>query len=178
MTIHFKMTKRLRDVTIHDLVRPHPFAAERVGFLSCKPAASPSGLLILAESFHPVADEDYLPDLAVGAMMGPDAIRKALSFAYNHPSCTFHVHLHNHKGLPAFSKIDLRESAKFVPDFFNVRPNLPHGALILSRNSGVGRCWCRSAEPRTWISRITFVGSPMEFIQNLWPQTDFNDKIS
>ena len=178
MTIHFKMTNRLRDVTIHDLVRPHPFAAERVGFLSCRPATSPSGLLILADSFHPVADEDYLPDLAVGAMMGSDAIRKALSFAYNHPACMFHVHLHNHKGLPAFSKIDLGESAKFVPDFFNVQPNHPHGALIFSRDSGVGRCWNSSTEPPAWISSITFVGSPTTLIRNLCPQQDSNDKIS
>lgn len=178
MTIHLKMTRRLRDIALRDLARPHPFAAERVGFVSCKTATSPGGLIILAAEYHPVADEDYLPDQWVGAMMGPDAIRKALQFAYNHPASMFHVHVHNHKSTPAFSTTDLRESVKFVPDFFNVQPNFPHGAVILSKDSGVARCWYSSAEPPTWVSRITFVGSPMEFIQGLWLQADFNDKAS
>jgi len=166
MTIRFKMTKRLRDFVLTDLMRTHPFAAERVGFLSCKPAASLGGLIILAAAYHPVADEDYLPDHWVGAMMGPNAIREALQFAYNHPASMFHIHLHNHRGVPAFSTTDLGESAKFVPDFFNVQPNLPHGALILSRDSCVGRCWYRSTEPPVWISRIIFIGSPMKLIQS------------
>lgn len=178
VTIYFKMTRRLWEMVLHDLARRHPFAAERVGFLSCKPAASPGGLIILAADYHPVGDEDYLPDQWVGAMMGPNAIRKALQFAYNYPASMFHVHLHDHKGTPSFSKTDSRESAKFVPDFFNVQPNFPHGALIFSKDSIVGRCWYRSTEAPVWISKFTFVGSPMRLVQTLWPQTDIIDKVS
>jgi len=154
------------DAALNDLARPHPFAAERVGFLSCKAAETLSGLVILAAAYLSVVDEDYLPDWSVGAMMGPDAIRKALQYAYNSASSMFHVHLHNHEGMPAFSTTDLRESGKFVPDFFNVQPSLPHGAIILSQNSAVGRCWYRSMQAPVWISKITFVGSPMIFFQN------------
>jgi hypothetical protein len=164
-------------MVLHDLARRHPFAAERVGFLSCKTATSPGGPMILAAGYHPVADEDYLRDQWVGAMMGPNAIRKALQFAYNHPASMFHVHLHDHTGIPKFSKTDSREAAKFVPDFFNVQPNFPHGALIFSKDSAVARCWYRLAETPAWISKITFVGSPMKFIQIQWPQTDINDKV-
>lgn len=52
---------------LEDLARPHDFAFERVGFLSCRPARTSSGLLLLAESFHSLADEDYLPDETVGS---------------------------------------------------------------------------------------------------------------
>jgi hypothetical protein len=178
MTIQFKITRRLQDKVLRDLSRPHPFACERVGFISCKPAASRNGLIILAGEYHAVADEDYLPDQLVGAMMGPGAIRKALQFAYNHRVSMFHVHAHDHTGIPRFSTTDLRESTKFVPDFFNVQPNLPHGALILSRDSGIARCWYGSTELPIWISKITVVGSPMTFIHALWQQKDSSDKIS
>ncbi len=89
----------------------------------------------------------------------------------------FHIHLHDHTGIPKFSKTDSREAAKFVPDFFNVQPNFPHGALILSKDSVVARCWYRLTETPAWISKITFVGSPMKFIHIQWPQTDINDKV-
>src|SRR5437867_11322956 len=102
MTIKFKMTGRLYRAMQHDLVRPHPFAAERVGFISCRVGALlPEGLIILAHEYHPVNDADYLNDEAVGAMMGPAAIRKALQFAYNNPVSMFHVHMHDHACRPA-----------------------------------------------------------------------------
>lgn len=164
--IHFKITRRLCNLILRDLRCPHPFAAERVGFISCRPATSPNGLIILAAAYHPIADEDYLRDQWVGAMMGPAAIRKALQFAYNNVVSMFHVHLHDHKGVSAFSKTDLDESAKFVPNFFNVQPKLPHGHLVLSKDSGLARCWCHSSEKPAWVSKITFVGAPLELAQN------------
>lgn len=163
----FKITSQLRESILEDLSRSHPFAAERVGFISCRAATTPSGLLVLAANYHSVADEDYLPDLTVGAMMGPGAIRKALQLAYNSPSCMFHIHLHDHDGSPKFSTIDLRENAKFVPDFFNVQPSRPHGALVLSRTSAIGRYWMTRRAGPQWFSRITFVGSPLFFINYL-----------
>src|SRR5579859_2844147 len=102
MTIHFKIAQSLRRDVLRHLSKPHPFAAERVGFLSCGVASTPAGLLILAEQFHPVATKDYLRDLTVGAMMGPVAIRKALQFAYNNERSMFHVHCHDHRGRPGF----------------------------------------------------------------------------
>lgn len=41
-----------------------------------------------------------------------------------------HVHLQEHRGRPGFSRTDLSENALFVPDFWNVQPNLPHGAVV------------------------------------------------
>lgn len=165
--IQLKITQQLREEMLQDLARGHPFAAERVGFLSCRPAAMPGGLLVLGISYHPVADEDYLPDSRVGAMMGPAAIRKALQFAYNHSVSMFHVHVHDHRGVPGFSSTDLKETAKFVPDFFHVQPNLPHGALVLSRDSGIARCWPGFRKPPSWVHKLTFVGSTLTLIHRL-----------
>lgn len=73
--------------------------------------------------------------------MNSSAIRKAIQFSYKHRRAIFHVHRHEHKGMPQFSPIDLSESAKFIPNFWNVQPNLPHGIIVLSYDSMAGLCW-------------------------------------
>ena len=164
MNIHFKMTQQLRAEMLADLARPHEFAFERVGFISCQAARTPTCLLLLAQSFHPVADEDYLPDESVGAMMGTDAIRKALELAYNTGVAMAHVHCHDHKGKTWFSGIDLKESAKFIPDFFKVCPNVPHTAIVFSRDSAAGLCWTAKTGRPQVINKISVVGNPLEVI--------------
>lgn len=141
MRMIFKLAGSFLRSVRRDLERPHPFAAERVGFISARAAASSHSLILIAEGYHPVADTDYLDDMTVGALMGPDAIRKALDVALLQPVGMFHVHIHDHKGRPRFSPTDTQEQHKFVPDFFTVRPSLPHGAIVLSRDRFVGRVW-------------------------------------
>jgi hypothetical protein len=142
MKITFKVPQQLVTDIRLDLRRPHPFAAERVGFVVCRFGVSTtSKLLILALQYVPVADEDYVKDYRYGALLGPEGFRKAFQFAFSNDVGIFHVHLHDHQGRPGFSRIDKQEMAKYVPDFFNVRSNLPHGALVLSQNSLAGSCW-------------------------------------
>jgi hypothetical protein len=124
-----------------DLERPHAFAAERVGFISVRAANARENLLLLAQGYHPVEDSDYVNDPSVGAMMGQEAIRKALNIALLQPVGMIHVHMHGHGGVPGFSKIDLSEQLYFVPDFFKVRKGMPHGAVVLSLDKAAGRIW-------------------------------------
>lgn len=149
----------------NDLARKHPFAAERVGFLFCRAGKlADDGLVILGAGYDPVADEDYIDDPRVGAMMGPGAIRKALQRAYNGGAediSIFHVHMHDHGGLPGFSKVDLDESRKFVPDFFNAAAAMPHGAIVLSRDNAAGLCWRAQHEEPTPIDSFISVGAPL-----------------
>ena len=97
MRVLFKITSSLLEIVRGDLLRPHAFAFERVGFLSCRFAdLKPFGLIILACDYLSVADGDYVKDSTVGAMMGSEAIRKALQFAYKNDVGMFHVHMHDH----------------------------------------------------------------------------------
>lgn len=141
MKIIFRATDRFLDDVRHDLARPHPFAAERVGFISARAAATPETLLLLAADYHPLADDEYVDDPSVGAMMGQEAIRKALDLALMQPVGVIHVHMHEHHGRPHFSRVDVREQVKFVPDFFKVRREMPHGAIVLSLDRANGRIW-------------------------------------
>ncbi|MHB8562407.1 MAG: hypothetical protein ACYDDA_00405 [Acidiferrobacteraceae bacterium] len=164
MTVLFKLTRDLVNEVRRDLARPHPFAAERVGFISCRVGRlSPSGVIVLAHNYYPVADDDYMDDPTVAAMMGPGAIRHALEHAYNTGSSMFHVHQHEHRGPPAFSRIDTREARKFVPDFWHVQPKMPHGAIVLSLNAATGLCWLPTTREVVKIAKITMVGAPLAY---------------
>ena len=150
-----------------DLRQPHAFAGERVGFLTCRVGRLlGDDFVILAQQWHAVADEDYVDDASVGAMIGAAAFRKILQYGYNNPVSVFHVHLHEHNGIPRFSRTDERETSRFVPDFWNVRPDFPHGALVLSQNSIAGKCWyplkCRPFP----ISEFRIVGAPLEWVRH------------
>src|SRR5208282_810120 len=156
MRIMFKLTKRLLEKVHARLEQSHPFAFERVGFLLCRSGRlDDGGVVILA---------DYLDDPGVGAMMGPNAIRKALQTSYNRQASMFHVHMHLHRGRPHFSGIDETESAKFVPDFWNVQPYLPHGAIVLSEDSACGKSWIPGLQAPVEISQFSVVGIPMRGI--------------
>lgn len=166
MKIIFKISSKLfKDIQM-DLARPHDVAAERVGFVGCPVSDIKNGLMILAENYYQVADDDYLDDQSVGAMMGPDAIRKALQTAYNHRLSMFHIHSHDHYGTPWFSRLDLRENTKFVPDFWNVQPNFPHGALVFSLDRAAGLCWIPRKKRPFRIDEIVIVGAPMKFVRH------------
>lgn len=168
MRVVFKISRSLLGKTFDDLRRSHPFAAERVGFLSCRVGGlMPSGWVVLARDFHPVADDDYLRDRTVGAMMGPAAIRKAMQIALNGEVCMFHVHVHGHRGQPSFSRVDLRETAKFVPDFWHVRPHLVHGAVVLSLDSATGLCWHPQYSKPLRFSNFSVVGAPMSVARSV-----------
>ena len=150
----------------HDLVRPHRFAHERIGFITTKAAQGKDHLAILAENYHPVADEDYVRDPAVGARIGQDALRKALNLALLNPVGVVHVHMHL---LPSkrlwFSGIDLVEMRNFMPDFFKVGPRMPHAAILLSPQSAAGLVWTvpDSVQP---FSEFNFLGAQMKVIRS------------
>jgi hypothetical protein len=160
----FKIDRPLWRAVQADLDRPHRFAHERVGFVSCKPAALDGGLLLLADTYHPIADDDYEDVRGDGAMMGPGAIRKALQIAYGSNVSMIHVHRHEHRGVPGFSRTDVRENAKFVPDFFKVRPKLPHGAVVMSHDAMAGEVWEPETMHRRPIDELALVGRPSWFL--------------
>jgi GAF domain-containing protein len=166
MTIIFRVRSDFLAEVRTDLHRRHAFAAERVGFIICRAGRlTEGGLAILAAGYDAVADEDYVEDRTVGAMMGPSAIRKALQRAYNGGAedlSIFHVHMHAHLGRTGFSAIDARESRKFVPDFFNVAPAMPHGAIVLSLDQAVGLCWPAPGAAPVPIDRFASVGAPLK----------------
>lgn len=161
MNIHFKITKTLLAGIRADLRRPHAFAHERVGFIAAGLAAAHDDLLILTREYRPVLDEEYLPDPSVGAMMSAEAIRRARQWAMNDRVAIFHVHTHGGRGVPGFSGIDMRENARFIPNFVSVAPHAVHGAIVLSDTAAFGQVWLGRDAPQAFVARFTEVGTPV-----------------
>lgn len=164
MKIHFKITVTLLDGIVADLRRTHPFAAERAGFIGCKLTKCRTGTLVLAHTYISLPDDWYVDDERFGCVFNLQAMRAAMQFALTNDASIFHVHLHDHSGLPWFSRPDIRESAQYIPDFWNVKPMLPHGTLVLSADAAAGLCWYPEIKKPIRISRITAVGFPMRFL--------------
>jgi len=162
MRIIFKATAALLNRIRADLGRPHAFAHERVGFIAAGLTAAAGNVLVLAHEYRPVEDRDYLPDRSVGAMMGPEAIRKALQWAMRSRVALFHVHSHGGYGIPWFSGVDLRENAKFVPDFFKVAPQCAHGAIVLTEDAANGQVWLDRRQPCRSIDAFSVTGVPLK----------------
>src|SRR3546814_13490546 len=80
-------------------------------------------------------------------MIGPDAMRKGLQFAYMSRSALVHLHTHGGTGRPEFSGVDLDDGKNFVPSFFNVVPHLPHALPVLSDESARGLLWMGKVQP-------------------------------
>jgi len=166
MKVIFRTTESFLESVRTDLIRPHPFAHERVGFITVRAAQGADHLVVLAQDYHPLADGEYLRDRSVGAMMGQEAIRKALDLALLNPVGIFHIHMHTLPGRRLwFSHIDLREQQRFVPDFFKVRPNMPHGAIVLSPQSAAGLAWLGPTEIVP-IAEFNFVGTQIKIVRS------------
>jgi len=164
MSVVFRSTDAFMARVRADLSRPHPFAYERVGFITIRAASSNGGLLLLAQEYFPVADNEYVRDSSVGAMLGQEAFRKALEIALLSRVGVLHVHQHELGKRLWFSTIDLREQLRFVPDFFKVCPHMPHGALVLSPYSAAGRVWLGPSEIRR-ITEFNSIGAQVR----VWP---------
>lgn len=162
MRVQFKITCTQLKAMRADLERPHEFAYERVGFLFCRfGSLVRGGVVVLALDYVPVSDDDYIPGSGLAAMIGPGAFRKALQRVLTDTVGAFHVHMHPHDGIPWPSGIDRSETAKFVPDFFNVRENVPHGAIILSNDRLSGRIWPGVDRKPISITEVKFIGAPL-----------------
>lgn len=161
MSVRFKIARELLKHIRTDLARPHAFAAERVGFVLAGLATCTNGTLALARGYIPVLDEDYRDDPSVGAMMGPEAIRKTQERALFDHQAIFHVHNHGGSGVPYFSGIDRRENARFIPDFSKVAPQNIHGAIVLSDDAAHGVYWSSQHGEPAPITAFTEIGAPM-----------------
>lgn len=141
MKCRIKITDTLLSNIHVDLHRRHPFAHERVGFITAGVARVSEGLMLFCRTYHPVADGDYEYSRSVGAQIGSNAMRNAIEAAYQNRSALIHVHTHGGIGQPEFSTTDLESAPEFVPGFFSALPRTPHGIVVLSNNSAQGLLW-------------------------------------
>lgn len=163
--VRIRLSKVLVEEMKADLRRPHPFAAERVGFLSVATGRGEGGeFLVLGLEYRPVAEDHYFEDSHVGVKIGVGAIREVVDRVRLGGRGVFHVHLHEHRGAPAFSYTDRREQPRLVESLRRLGGHVPHGMLVLSDDSASAWIWLPGASTRVRPKMITIVGYPMTFI--------------
>src|SRR5689334_4714517 len=96
-SVNVKMMADVRDQVLADLRRPHPFASERVGFLSSVGGnRDGANRLVFLVKYLPVPDRCYIEDPDVGARIDSTAIHSAMQHVLDNPGTgIFHVHLHD-----------------------------------------------------------------------------------
>lgn len=162
MKITIKLTGGLYAEIVHDLVRPHPFAAERVGFAFGRMGSS--GQQVLLNRYHSIPDDLYVNDPTVGARIGSEALIWAMQAVYQgRPTREgiFHVHLHGHKGKTQMSGVDSHELPKLLPGFRSVGRDAAHGIIILSLDHGSGWVWLPGHEETLRAESINVIGVPV-----------------
>jgi hypothetical protein len=165
--ITLRISSDLLAEILHDLRRPHDFAAERIGFLHCKQCALRSGRLLLGYKYCPIRDDQYLEDDSVGASFNGSAIREAMQTALTEGCSVLHVHLHGHRGRPGFSGVDKREMRQIMPCFVNLCPDRIHGALVLSLDSATANIWGTDLPPQGQsLHKISIVGNHLRYWVN------------
>lgn len=156
-----RLRRCLFEAMLADLHRPHAVAAERVGFLY-GPLAVLSGelTLVLPTRYAPVPDEEYLDDSSVGARIDTSAMRRAMQHTLSTGACCFHVHQHDHDGVPHPSGIDRRTIERFAPSLQVVAASARHGGLVLSETAATAIVWSPTAQ-RLEHARVSIVGTPL-----------------
>ncbi|MDD5259489.1 MAG: hypothetical protein PHD29_05935 [bacterium] len=162
MNINIRIPKVILNTIIKDLMRPHAYAAERIGFILGKLTITKTALILISK-YQSVADNNYINNPRVGACINSDAIRQVMQISLTDSLGVFHVHLHEYGAIPAFSSIDLREIARLIPSLQAVAPGLAHGALVFNKNNCAAKIWLPKKRVPTSAARISIVGWPMQF---------------
>jgi hypothetical protein len=137
--LEIKIPIKLFENMTEDLLRPHEFAFERMGFLFCKSTTDRS--ILFPYEYLSIDDENYIPDELVGARVNSIPLRKILQEALTNQVCVIHVHIHNHRGKPFFSTTDLDFLSEIVPPLRGVCPHMHHGAIVLSKDNFSGKIY-------------------------------------
>ena len=164
--MEIRLSGQLYNQVVADLIRPHPFAAERVGFLIGR-IGSTSGnpAAVLLTQYRTIPNDHYLDDPKVGARIGPKALATAMQLAHSgriSGEGIIHVHLHGHRGETSMSKTDQREIPGLLPGFRAVNPSAPHGIIILSLDHGSGWIWSPKATGIAQVELISVIGAPVK----------------
>lgn len=165
MKVEIRLTGSLHGEILRDLARPHPFAAERVGFVFGRVGTlAGEGRLIVLNRYHSIPDKKYIEDPSVDAKIGSDAITGAMQAVYyGRPARegVFHIHVHPHRGETGMSGVDARETPKMMPGFQSVGREAAHGIIILSLDHGAGWVWLPGRKDPIAADTISVIGKPL-----------------
>ncbi|MGH7626138.1 MAG: HesA/MoeB/ThiF family protein, partial [Gemmatimonadaceae bacterium] len=117
--------------------------------------------MVIAAGYRAVPDEQYVPGRGAGARIGVAAIREAIVCALTSGLGVFHVHLHDHAGIPSFSMTDRVEQTRLVQSLHAAQPTQPHGMIVVSADGANAWIWMPGETTPSVPARLALVGYPM-----------------
>jgi len=135
MRIEIKLTGTLYNGIMRDLARPHPFAAERAGFVCCRMGSLCGSKDLLSSS------ADIIQFRTVNMWKIPQSARgstatlllgqcKLFIRVGQNVKAFFTFHVHGHRGEPGMSFVDSRDLPKLISGFQSVGHEAVHGIII------------------------------------------------
>lgn len=168
MMLDVKLSGKLIEVMRSDLLRPHPFAAERIGFVRAKTTTTYGDRrLLLLSGYEPIPDNQYIRDRKVGARIDRLAITRGSQLAFlgrESGEGVFHVHMHCSMGAPDMSFVDSHEIPPLVDTFRAVGRLGPHGILILSSDSLALWVWLPGDAVAVRPRQVSVIGNPLTIV--------------
>ncbi|MGC9451686.1 MAG: hypothetical protein ACP5I4_09590 [Oceanipulchritudo sp.] len=162
MNIHIRIPQSVFMEAWDNLTSRHPFAFERVGFLSSSLSAlDENNYLVLLKKFHPVPDPHYLEDESVGASISGEAIRAAMECGLRNKVGQIHAHIHDHFGQPTPSVIDAEGLPPLTKALATIVPSQASGFLIFSRDRACAEVQIPGQKGSIEATAITIVGFPI-----------------
>lgn len=162
MRASIKMTKSLCNEIRNDLLKPHPFAGERVGFLFVRQSKTDfDNFLLISTQYTSLPDNQYIYDSRVGAKINSTSIRNAMQRTMETNEGVLHIHMHDHIGEPGFSYVDKKELRMLIKSFQNANNKVAHGAMVFSHNEMFGIACLPGKNETIPFSKISTVGYPL-----------------
>jgi hypothetical protein len=163
MNVKVRVPRKLLEQVRADLSRPHPFAAERVGFLFGKlGGASPDAPFVFMTEYVPLPDDRYIDDPRSGARIDSQAIRGAMQRVLDKGEGVFHVHMHEWPGRPLMSRMDAEEIPQIVTGFRRAGPAHAHGIFLLHDVECAAWVWLPGNENPVEAEAVSVVGFPLQ----------------
>ena len=146
MKISFSRT--LFDEAVNDLKRIHPFAFERIGYLTGKL----ENQNLVLNGWLSIKDDYYEESNEVGARVGRDGMIFIMKRAFQSKKIFFHTHLHAFQRSPVFSFIDELSLLEVTHSLTNLTGQCFHGGIVIGQSLSRIKFWtdkkCRQAEKR------------------------------
>src|ERR1017187_2777235 len=155
-----KIPRGLYEQAKADLLRPHEFAWERVGFFSTLYSKTKSRTIVHCVAYHPVQDGHYIEDSSVGVRIGPLAITESMARSLNNSVGQIHIHWHGGSGLPHPSTTDSNELPPVQQSLCNANVNEVHGWMILGNHDAWVSVFLPGEKAPAVECPVTIVGFP------------------
>lgn len=160
MTPLVKIPHSVLCMALDDLERPHPFALERLGFLSFRQSLKHEHPHLLCYEYHPIPDWQYIEDPSFGGRIGGEAIQDAMGRSFRTSAGQLWVHMHARHGRPATSITDRREGPRVIQSCANAQPRSLHGWAVISEDGISGEV--RDIEGRRHaLESMSVIGWPL-----------------